>query len=223
MACGSGCCGSQTNQTSAVSPGPISQDTAPQQDLRVSCTRSCDTFIEATPEDGYTTLTMPQQAVQASAAAAPGASADTRPGEKTCCGEAASSVPPGDACLADCCTASGTIRDPENINADCCATTDIAVVKEEADARGFGMVAACQDGCCGNDEPDKAQKKASDTSCQDECCQDGQHEKENSEDPACCRGKPSPCCDASCLDRLVMRECQQDDTCNGESVEHLIV
>lgn len=71
-------------------------------------------------------------------------------------------------------------------------------------------------GCCGNNvvsEPEPAQ--------QDDCCsgrdaicsgakESGAADVANrgsDEVMDCCRGKPSPCCDESCLDRLALREC----------------
>jgi Cu2+-exporting ATPase len=46
-------------------------------------------------------------------------------------------------------------------------------------------------------------------SCKDKCCgppaqSDGDKTPPS---PPCCEGKPSPCCDASCLDRLALRAC----------------
>ncbi|KAJ5152615.1 uncharacterized protein N7482_009093, partial [Penicillium canariense] len=50
----------------------------------------------------------------------------------------------------------------------------------------------------------------------DDCCSSGKcadNKTENHTDaPDCCRGKVSPCCDTSCLDRLAMRECEMNAT-----------
>ncbi|KAK4233839.1 E1-E2 ATPase-domain-containing protein [Achaetomium macrosporum] len=62
------------------------------------------------------------------------------------------------------------------------------------------------------------------TGCADECCavktQDGcdggnglgnpSMETEKPEAPPCCEDKASPCCDATCLDRLALRACEDD-------------
>lgn len=53
-------------------------------------------------------------------------------------------------------------------------------------------------------------------SCEDPCCAEKQPDVKESQDPECCAGKSSPCCDTSCLDRLAARECLQSDICNGE-------
>ena len=77
----------------------------------------------------------------------------------------------------------------------------------------------CQDSCCdsghGDAEPleteDPGQKKSNDEKPADSCCAAGEctdNEVENDTNvPDCCRGKVK-CCDASCLDRLAMRECE---------------
>ncbi|KAJ4495354.1 E1-E2 ATPase-domain-containing protein [Lentinula lateritia] len=36
----------------------------------------------------------------------------------------------------------------------------------------------------------------------------------------CCEGKLSPCCDESCLDRLALRECENEERCNDTSSSH---
>jgi Cu2+-exporting ATPase len=45
-----------------------------------------------------------------------------------------------------------------------------------------------------------------------DCCSPGKCTdnkiKNDTDAPDCCRGKVSPCCDTSCLDRLAMRECE---------------
>ncbi|KUJ11796.1 heavy metal translocatin [Mollisia scopiformis] len=81
---------------------------------------------------------------------------------------------------------------------------------------------ATEDDCCGGNElliEDKYQvtccsgeeKEAADDGCQDLCCS-GENEKSNGRRglSACCEGKASPCCDASCIDRIAMRECKSN-------------
>ncbi|KAL4876462.1 E1-E2 ATPase-domain-containing protein [Aspergillus karnatakaensis] len=36
-------------------------------------------------------------------------------------------------------------------------------------------------------------------------------EREDPDNPSCCKGKSSPCCDAFCLDRIALRECDSGD------------
>jgi Cu2+-exporting ATPase len=57
-------------------------------------------------------------------------------------------------------------------------------------------IADCRDGCCVIPVPhDSGSPGCRSTST------------ETREAPSCCEGKPSPCCDASCLDRLALRAC----------------
>ncbi|PCG88080.1 Hypothetical protein PENO1_112230 [Penicillium occitanis (nom. inval.)] len=76
---------------------------------------------------------------------------------------------------------------------------------------------SCKGSCCdGNDAepldttaPDRGeptQEKPDDCYSLDKC---SDNKTENGTDsPDCCRGKVRPCCDASCLDRLAIRECE---------------
>ncbi|UKZ71217.1 uncharacterized protein TrAtP1_012178 [Trichoderma atroviride] len=57
----------------------------------------------------------------------------------------------------------------------------------------------------------------------DDCCSSGRCEDEKAPDdtdqPDCCRGKVSPCCDTSCLDRLAMRECEMNAAVLGPGAQ----
>ena len=75
----------------------------------------------------------------------------------------------------------------------------------------------CQDSCCdGNDaEPLDTTALGYGEATQeqpDDCCSPGKssdNKTENDTDaPDCCRGKVSPCCDTTCLDRLALRACE---------------
>jgi len=89
---------------------------------------------------------------------------------------------------------------------------------------------ACGSGCCGGskpqvEEPDAAKTQQAPNSTQAECpepppaaelvSQDetntGSGIPEEIETPSCCKDKSSPCCDASCLLRLALRACKDDD------------
>ncbi|KAJ5652736.1 hypothetical protein N7507_010162 [Penicillium longicatenatum] len=94
---------------------------------------------------------------------------------------------------------------------------------------------SCQDSCCDSDDAKPLDTTASGLKeptpeKPDDCCSPGKcadSKAENPTDaPACCRGKVSPCCDTSCLDRLALRECEvsatavpgpssQPNTCGG--------
>ena len=80
---------------------------------------------------------------------------------------------------------------------------------------------SCQDSCCDSDDAEplnttvSGQKEPAPEK-PDDCCFPGKcadNKTENNTDaPDCCRGKISPCCDTSCLDRLAMRECEMSAT-----------
>lgn len=57
---------------------------------------------------------------------------------------------------------------------------------------------------------------ACEPSCEAACCAQQQTDAKAPEDPECCIGKPSPCCDSSCLDRLAARECRRSTSFDRE-------
>ncbi|EEU40720.1 uncharacterized protein NECHADRAFT_33309 [Fusarium vanettenii 77-13-4] len=115
---------------------------------------------------------------------------------------------------------------------DCCPRPDPAPAPEPVVTQAPVQVednASCQDSCCDDGESETSQGNAVPQEA-DDCCASGScaDEKPNddSDAPDCCRGKISPCCDASCLDRIAMRECKMsaagltgqskgDSGCNG--------
>lgn len=74
---------------------------------------------------------------------------------------------------------------------------------------------SCQDSCCDSDDtehtPAPGQKTPApeklDDCCSPEKCTDNKSEN-HTDAPDCCRGKVSPCCDTSYLDRLAIQECE---------------
>ena len=47
-----------------------------------------------------------------------------------------------------------------------------------------------------------------DTDCNEGCCPEpGPPRTETPDNPSCCEGKTSPCCDEACFDRIALREC----------------
>ncbi|KAJ4310936.1 hypothetical protein N0V84_010707 [Fusarium piperis] len=67
--------------------------------------------------------------------------------------------------------------------------------------------ASCQDSCCDDGESEGSIPQEADDCCASGSCAD-EKPKDDSDAPDCCRGKISPCCDASCLDRIAKRECE---------------
>ncbi|PNY27777.1 P-type cation-transporting ATPase [Tolypocladium capitatum] len=129
---------------------------------------------------------------------------------------------PSGSCCAGCCGADEPSSDHcgsgySTSCADaCCQRDSAAAYQSKADTT------ICTDGC-GNDEPAVATTLAacqdSEPACNDGCCGAEPPEASAAADKPdvadCCRGKLSPCCDESCLDRLALRECA-DRTCAGE-------
>lgn len=80
---------------------------------------------------------------------------------------------------------------------------------------------SCQDSCCESNDADPFDATASGQKeptpeKPDDCCSPGRcvdnKTESHTDAPDCCRGKASPCCDTSCLDRLAMRECEMSAT-----------
>lgn len=67
--------------------------------------------------------------------------------------------------------------------------------------------------CGGKASPSAPESAGAD--CNKGCCSDPSPPKvEDPENPSCCEGKASPCCDVSCIDRIALREC---DVSSGTS------
>ena len=130
-----------------------------------------------------------------------------------CCDEAASEIKAEDACKDACCgskeEAVPDIKEKaiKDCNDGCCDVEPAQVTKTDNN---------CSDSCC--DKPEPAQPSNADNHCSDGCCDSKAQPKKDTEDPTvpdCCRGKPSPCCDESCLERLALRECDSSSTKAG--------
>ncbi|KAI1774931.1 heavy metal translocatin [Hypoxylon cercidicola] len=128
-------------------------------------------------------------------------------------------------CQHACCETEGKCS---NAGGSCCgpATSNVAsekpdgccASKNEQNSKDSCYKAAdsevdngCRDSCC--DAQETAEKRDSCTSsddllqdtCKDACCSTI-NSKSNAAEPPCCEGKQKPCCDATCIDRLVLRE-----------------
>ncbi|KAL5333112.1 E1-E2 ATPase-domain-containing protein [Aspergillus crustosus] len=81
----------------------------------------------------------------------------------------------------------------------CCDASDTMMATS---ACGANKAKPVIDARCTSQTSDKLSKDA--------CCSRSKvDDKENNDRPSCCQGKPSPCCDTSCLDRIAFRECNQ--------------
>ncbi|OGM49461.1 putative copper-transporting ATPase [Aspergillus bombycis] len=80
----------------------------------------------------------------------------------------------------------------------------------------------CSSGCCGEQHKEIKPRNTCgpQTSDQGQTANDGSTEKPQEDDPnnpSCCRDKPSPCCDVSCLDRIALRECHKEQILSSSS------
>ena len=83
------------------------------------------------------------------------------------------------------------------------------------------LVLGDADSCC-NIQVQPAHSSVDD--CQDACCDDQARDVPPNDShgscnaapigsvdvPSCCEGRPFPCCDSSCIDRLALRECASE-------------
>ncbi|KAF9773168.1 hypothetical protein IL306_009074 [Fusarium sp. DS 682] len=94
---------------------------------------------------------------------------------------------------------------------DCCGPPASAPHSLTAETPPLSDIDSCKDAC--GDEADTATEiKEEMAHCKEQeydCCASGSCEDAIKDDaPNCCRGKPNPCCNTSCIDRLAMRECE---------------
>lgn len=192
MACGSGCCAPPEATTSPAPPQQQQQpqNAGPSTTGGESSTKGdgcCDADDSRVSEDSC-----------AKGCCAGGSSDSPKPAPATAAATCA------DACCADEDEQSNAAAEAEQKDtcADgCCAGG------EPSKLAGLEQGTACKDSCCDGEEAVKAASTDSGASCKDACCDDTKPEPEDPKDPSCCKGKPNPCCDASCLDRLAAREC----------------
>ncbi|KAK8139765.1 copper-translocating P-type ATPase [Apiospora sp. TS-2023a] len=126
-----------------------------------------------------------------------------------------------------CCSPKAENKPTEVQGGDCCsgeAGSCSPVSDSKPSAEGAGCCTSepvalsddCGDGCC---EAPKTAAKCTGASesktdeldqCPDPCCKDENVKDDTaSGTPACCEGKPSPCCNDDCIDRIALRECEK--------------
>ncbi|VUC27564.1 unnamed protein product [Clonostachys rosea] len=112
------------------------------------------------------------------------------------------------------------------MESDCCGTP-APILEPAPELAATKEPGACQSGCCGGQNAETRgaepplEKESDPEIIEDDCCGTGKCtddvNKEDFDAPECCRGKASPCCDTSCLDRLALRECSISAAANSES------
>ncbi|PNP75583.1 hypothetical protein FNYG_10992 [Fusarium nygamai] len=94
---------------------------------------------------------------------------------------------------------------------DCCGPPAPAEELVTAETPPPSDIGSCKDACCdgGDAGTEVKEEELANKERDDDCCASGSCEEPNKDDaPECCRGKTSPCCNASCIDRIAMRECE---------------
>ncbi|KAF4959629.1 hypothetical protein FGADI_1552 [Fusarium gaditjirri] len=94
---------------------------------------------------------------------------------------------------------------------DCCGPPASAAESATAETPPLSDIGSCKDACCdgGDGATEVKEEEPVNNEQADDCCASGSCEMQDKDDaPECCRGKTSPCCNASCIDRIAIRECE---------------
>lgn len=226
MACGSGCC--QPPLTAPSSSPSASADIAPPslpQEQQAAQLQAEDTACEKSCCSG-SELGAPS----AKKSAGSGADCCAPPVNTSTLGGRVSSIVDG---KDGCCSTLGP-SDLGSAGSACCKSTD---KKTSAPEKAHRVEPSCKDECCAGPKStsperlnsvccestgnDAAPKESAETKmdCEDRCCAPSEPSVSKTADPPCCEGKPSPCCDTSCLDRLAQRSCDSSSECGNEREE----
>ncbi|KAI1504744.1 copper-translocating P-type ATPase [Biscogniauxia marginata] len=158
----------------------------------------------------------------------------------SCCGPK-NKPPDENRCTDSCCDTSPTVPIEtasgccENSDTDsCCAETkekqaDKGCCESKSSCEEKPMPSqSCQDKCCEDEPPCETEPVSASQSCQDKCCSGNKTEpvttrgvcldrccssqdEEPAPPPPCCQGKEKPCCDTTCIERIVSREYPSTD------------
>lgn len=127
----------------------------------------------------------------------------------------------------------GDIQNNDDNNTDSSAKATDTCYQEPTDScKGKARPAACEGGCCDQSSEAIGEKDVPSlgaSTSKEACCAEDSTIKAGMLSPSvscpgtpwlskpatsveptvaeCCQGKPSPCCDETCLDRLALREC----------------
>lgn len=123
---------------------------------------------------------------------------------------------------------------PEPANeGTCCSSAN--KIDDKTCKRPEPVSTGCEDGCCAVPEDTtqgEASSRADEIRADNNCCtltsigrgcqKNGsttpvKSHLELPDRPGCCKNKPSPCCDESCLDRIALRECKDQKSATRES------
>ncbi|KAI0850525.1 heavy metal translocatin [Daldinia vernicosa] len=203
--CTAGCC-------SASPPPP-----PPPKVKDVGCSSGCcggDKIVEAEEADDCCKPQVPEsENCSAVACEAPGSASE--PDDDCCKPEKPSSLDDcRDACckpkekVDDCCVSKAANTAPAG-SVSCCASK-AGQGMEDSCCKPVETVVdeCCQDSCCdAEEEVDNIRSEPPNDlpqdTCKDACCSTT---NPDTVEPSCCEGKQRPCCDKTCIDRLVIRE-----------------
>ncbi|KAL4863241.1 E1-E2 ATPase-domain-containing protein [Aspergillus spectabilis] len=111
----------------------------------------------------------------------------------------------------NCCGSKTMDTGSEVPSADCCGGSSKVTACSPSSA--LKETETTGDACCASPSSDETPK--------DNCCSGPKiEETEDPTNPSCCKDKPSPCCDTSCLDRIALRECSQGKTTRSTTSPH---
>ncbi|KAI5918156.1 copper-translocating P-type ATPase [Camillea tinctor] len=140
--------------------------------------------------------------------------------QKGCCSDKPREAKPvitSEACQKGCCSdkprVDKPVVSPEACKKGCCSSKDVEPVKPAEPAVPEGK---CADKCCSSKKAEPVKPPVPEDKCMDKCC------SSQEEDPAppCCEGKNKPCCDSTCIERIVSREHPSIDE-QGDSASSL--
>lgn len=195
MACASSCCGG-FNSAAAIMPVPIvneTKDSRCKSDISEAGDLDCCTDKEEAREDC----------------------------QNACCGsKQEEKLPLRAAPVQDECNAYKPTTEGD-CDWDCCGEKDKKKALENAPVQDDSCTlkttrSGCNNGCYGGEDKeslkggsvlDGCASKPTESDCNKSCCSKSAPSNEDPKNPSCCNGKPSPCCDVSCLDRIALREC----------------
>ncbi|KAF5252122.1 hypothetical protein FANTH_2870 [Fusarium anthophilum] len=103
---------------------------------------------------------------------------------------------------------------------DCCGPPAPAAESVTAETPPPSDIGSCKDACCdgGDAATEVEEKEPANKERLGDCCASGSCEEPNKDDaPECCRGKTSPCCNASCIGRIAIRECELSASHNPDA------
>ncbi|UNI22460.1 hypothetical protein JDV02_008349 [Purpureocillium takamizusanense] len=128
-------------------------------------------------------------------------------------------------CARVCCGVNTVVSGKITDTADTCCDGDKTA---KGGAATDGAKQTCGDGCCDESSAGKQKTNPSTSladastddqqACTEGCCNSQPDDTRSRDVTDCCRDKPSPCCDESCLDRLALRECDSK-ACDASSCD----